>query len=309
MGIKSLKKWFGGILAGSLMLPDLVNGAGSMNVSQASPNLNGNYVKFKENGSNGSHPPPQGSYLDIFYLDNNSNSWGTAGVNLSTNKNYNCPLKYVGIIPSGTTNQISFNIILPFPSNTLVTADIQTTNGFSTNIDDVISYTQANSNSSGYAYVNLPNITNAVNGQTYGRVIMKFAPLEQIVSFSDTNGTVSPATAMVPYGDSTNFVINAGDGFGISGITTNGGLAYTNNSAPFLAFTNFVWPNVTSTGSLYATFASTNVNTTTSKLQVIVNSFAGPDNVIIGSPVPPVGTNEYDAGTSVNFSVTSPVEQ
>jgi len=246
---KSLKSFLGmSLLAGSLMLPGVAKGAGRLEVSNAGKNVGGNYVRFVENGGNGSYVPyPFPPSVEIYYEDTNSNKYTATGVNLSTNKTYTCPLEYADTIPDGTSNSIAFKIVQEWPSNTLCTASIQTDSGFSTNITDVIAYTKANSNAQGYAGITLPNITNAVSGEKYGNVVMRFAPLYSITPTNNSGGTVSPsAKVFVPWGEGTNFNINATQpGSRIEAILTNNATAYTNSvNNNLMISTNFSWNNV-----------------------------------------------------------------
>ena len=82
-------------------------------------------------------------------------------------------------------------------------------------------------------------------------------------------GTVSPASASVVFGGSTNFVITASNYYRIATLTTNGtsvtGMSFDNNSTT----TNFTWSNVQNSGLLAATFTE----------QVVTNPAASGANV------------------------------
>jgi autotransporter-associated beta strand protein len=69
------------------------------------------------------------------------------------------------------------------------------------------------------------------------------------------NGTVSPASTNVLFGDSATFVITASNYYRIASLSTNGtdtGETFDNNST----VTNFIWSNVQSAGTLVATFTA-----------------------------------------------------
>ena len=258
----SINKSINNILAGALvfggayLIPAKAQAAGRLEVDNlATFDVGANYVTFWENQPNGAYLPyPFPPSTEIYYEDSNSNKHSAARVNLSSNKFYNCPLAGQGPIPDGASNSIAFKIVSSFPSNTLCTASITTENGFSNFVNDVLAYTAANSNSQGYAFVTLPVLTNA-SDRVYGKVVMRFAPLEQIVSSAGSNGTIIPAGSLyVPWGEGTNFQINANNGYRVSSILTNGIVAFTNLATSGLSSTNFNWNNIISNGTIYAGF-------------------------------------------------------
>jgi hypothetical protein len=214
-------------------------------VNYAKGNIGENLVTFYEGGSDDTGPGnPPGNYLDIYYLAPSSNKYNNAGVEISQAKTYNCPLKYAGTIPNGTTNDITFQIVSPFSANAVITSMGTVSNSvFFTDIlkSDVTSSKDAQ----GYFHFPLPIISNAVNGQVYGNVQVNIAPIEtSITNFSrNADGTVKlegkarPGTVLWPE-YSTN-LLNSGGWTTISNqtkyiqVTTNNfggfeGFSYTN---------------------------------------------------------------------------------
>ena len=74
-----------------------------------------------------------------------------------------------------------------------------------------------------------------------------------LTATAGAGGTISPASASVSPGNSTNFVITANNYYRISTLTTNGvsaGLSFNNLSTNY----NFVWSNVQAAGTVTVSF-------------------------------------------------------
>ena len=213
---KSLKSFLGmSLLAGSLMLPLRSNAEGQLELwnSSSSPGIRDNYLLFVQDNPDSDYMPEFSPSMEVYYENGTQHS--TAGVSLSTNKLYNCPLAGQGLIDNGSSNAIAFKLVNEFPSNTLCTASVQTEGGFSTNINDVIAYTKSHTNAQGFAIINLPNTSNA-SDRVYGTVTMRFAPLYNL-KVTSAHGTPNPGTTNnVPHGtvvtQSIESVVNGGAG-------------------------------------------------------------------------------------------------
>ena len=125
--------------------------------------------------------------------------------------------------------------------------------------------------------------TQAVNNVTYTNALVtmpgyaislsatyKDATVYYLLTTSaGSGGTVSPASASVLAGNSTNFVITASNYYRIATLTTNGAnvadVTFNNSSTT----TNFTWSNVQTSGVLAATFTA----------QVVANPAASGANV------------------------------
>jgi len=111
------------------------------------------------------------------------------------------------------------------------------------------------------AYVNNVTYTNALvtmstNAVTLFATYKDAAVYHLLTAGAGNNGAVSPASANVLTGNSTNFVITASNYYRIASLTTNGtavtGMSFDNNSTT----TNFTWSNVQTSGVLAATFTA-----------------------------------------------------
>ena len=279
--------------ASALLSPLSSKAAGDLELFNGSPGggIPSNYVLFHEGGGDGSYlPHPFPPSMEIYYEDAESNKYSVAGINLTSNKVYNCILEPQGDIVGVKSNAIAFHILNEFPTNTFSSAIIQTDSGFYTNINDVLAYTRANSNASGYAFINLPNLTNALNGVRYGSVTMRFAPLEQIVASAGENGSITPSgTSWIPLGDTTNWNIQANEGYHVYLVQTNGGTAVSNNLNS-LSSTNFSW-TIDGTGTIHAVF----------DINKYIISPSTPEN----GTITPSSSVEVNHGSSTNFAATA----
>ena len=295
---KSLKNFLRmGALAWSLFFSTQnANAIGRLEIWNGcpAPGIGDNYVLFKEGSSVDLYVPyPFPPSMETYYEDSSSNKHSTAGVNITTNKYYNCPLAGQGNIPDGLTNRISFRILSEWPSNTYCSASITTENGYTNFINDVLAYTRANSNSQGYADVYLP-LTSNVSNRVYGKIVMRFAPLFSITPTNNSGGTINPSTkVLIPHSDSTNFIISAEQpGNRIESVSTNGTVVYTNSlNDNTMIYTNFYWNNVIQdSNTLSVVFGPKKHNITAS---------AGPNGTIY----PTNALVTY--GSETNFNITA----
>ncbi|MEK6927917.1 MAG: Ig-like domain-containing protein [Nanoarchaeota archaeon] len=292
------------VVAGTLLSGEYPIKADELRVStiSSSPGINGNKVRFEENGTSAGYNPVVSPSLEIYEQDGLGIKRAVRAVNPTNDSNFYAHLEYHGNIPNGTFNSIRFrfwnsaSVPSPtnnFPINLNITAKID-----AGNYTNVVNVPKAIIDAGlGYVDFQLPNSINAVDGQKYGSVSLRMVPY----SGKFTNAQNFSINF-------TNWDVN-GFNYSIVQQPTNGVASVNGSQLDYVANANgldsLIYQlnyNGTNWGQRIATFFSTNVVAPNNIPTLIGVTNSIPHGIPFSGQI--VG-NDEDVGDDLSYRVTS----